>query len=99
MHFVTLFERLSSGNLIAVGTDILAEFAGAPRTTNIPHVTRPRPKYSVKALMKNITEGELTGHAGEDWQQILHDRTKVPVKLFSFQATDRRPGYIGELRS
>lgn len=61
---------------------------------------KPRPLVgnivSVKSIMQNISEGDLTSsNSASYWRQALCDRKKVPVKLLSFGATDRRPGYIG----
>lgn len=47
--------------------------------------------------MQNISEGDLTGsNSASYWRKMLRDPKKVPVKLMTFGATDRRPGYIGK---
>lgn len=45
--------------------------------------------------MHNISEGDLTGTGGNKWYKLLANRTQVPVKVLSFNHTDRRPGYVG----
>lgn len=45
--------------------------------------------------MHNISEGDLTGTGGTKWYKLLANRQQVPVKVLSFNHTDRRPGYVG----
>jgi chromatin assembly factor 1 subunit A len=56
---------------------------------------RLKARESVKALMDKMSDGVQTNNSTSLYSERLHNRAIVPVKVLSFQATDRRPGYVG----
>ena len=66
-----------------------------PRGTYPMYNPRPKSATSVREIIRQINEHDITGNTASQWASMLQNRKKVPVKVISFQDTDRRPGYIG----
>lgn len=75
--------------------DSLANFIDGVSPRRMPGMVRTFvPPLSVRQVVVDINESNVTGHDPRASYKLLDDRRKVPIKLLKFHA-DRRPGYVG----